>query len=133
MDKCDQSSLFGHWRLVKAPISCRQSILECCWLGFSDNGRISVYDTGNSSSAKYLLADTAEDGKSGVVIMKCKWWTQRCRLWPSKEERIEAENVDELISSLMRKLVNYELKDDMLILTHEGKECQFVKIIQNED
>ncbi len=56
------------WKLIKAPLACRQSMIENIWMDTRDNGRIIVYDTANHSSGKYIINDN-------ILHIKCKWWT----------------------------------------------------------
>jgi hypothetical protein len=110
--------LCKRWKLVKAPLSYRHSMIEEIWIDIHDYGIVTVYDTANHSSGKYTVNDD-------MLHIKCKWWTQRARLWNTEDEFKEADIVDEFILKLIKDPFRYELRDNKLIAFYNDQEYEF--------
>ena len=110
--------IYNSWQLIKAPLTCRQSMLKKIRLIFRDTGRVNVYDTANSASYMFtneLHTITTIEGE----------WTQRCRIWETKDERKEAEILNKFIRSLLSDGFQYALQDNTLIVHYQGEEYNF--------
>lgn len=54
-------------------------IEEIC-LKIGADGKVFVFDTANHGSGKFTV-------NYNMLHIKCKWWTQRARLWNSKKPK----------------------------------------------
>jgi hypothetical protein len=118
-------SLYKRWELVKAPLNCRQSMLETIGFELRDDGTATAYNSANISNGKYTISDVSSDGKSGILSIKCKWWTQCCRVWKTKQESEEAKIVNTFIVLLISLPLNYELRDNEMIISTQDHEYVF--------
>src|SRR5688572_10289668 len=114
--------LCKNWKLVKSPLSCRQSILEEIQLRFRQNGSVEVFDTANSTRGKFTLINEILDKNTGTINMTRSGWTERARLWHTEEELREARNIDLFIHSLIKDPLNYRLNDGILCIYYNDEE-----------
>ena len=111
------------WVLTKAPLVCRQSMLEEIHIQIR-KGYAFVCDTINSTGGK-LVHKVNPDGRSGSISIMYDGWTQTGRAWNDDQLLAEASIVDAFIHSLIRTEFNYELVDGVLIVHFEGGKYHF--------
>ncbi len=121
-------SLFRRWMLSSSPFQCRPSILNEIRLHFYKDGQVGVSDTANSCCATYQLSLTtnSEDCLRGTITFRGGDWTERGRIWETDEEDKEADRADKFIENLIRKPIEFKLKDNILNVYYGGEKYQFL-------
>ena len=116
--------MFTQWYLCKAPLSCREEILEQITLTLCSNGLLIITNTNNEIHGNFTL-------NSDYINLNFDTCNKRVRHWRTFEELHEANIADTFVDSLANKDLEYKLNGDTLIILHEGQEYEF-KICQYE-
>lgn len=102
-------SIYRHWRLCQAPLTCRKSMLNYIHITFKDDEVFLSDMSGNWGSGKFTV-----DGNT--ITIGQTYFTQMGRVWKDPAMRQEAALLDNFLCHLLNKPFTFEVTKTMLII-----------------